>query len=258
MSHLVIELAAKDAYLDSSVILSRKFGIPKEKEAVKKTIGKRVKLSTEYVKVEINRTFLTDAIFLHTLLLERNASLHSVYQRLRRWPTFQRQKDRCLAIMESISDKRQTRMADAIVRLENLILGMQRELFKNVMIVSSGTDCPLAREELKFVYPNFEIETSCTRKRPICSLPAYVKSKRMELRALSTGISSNSKLGKLHTKLDEVLQDSKKARGRNCQVLGDTIICLDAPKQCIIFSTNIRDFAPICNFLGKPFAGIKW
>lgn len=160
--------------------------------------------------------------------------------------------------MENVSDKKQLRLADAITRLENLILGMEKELLKDVKIIDSGTKCSLATEKLEFTYPNFEIETSCTRKRPICSLPEYLQRNAIRLKALHDGISSNSELQRLHKVLGEVLQDPKKAKGRNCQGLGDTIICLDAPRRCDILSTNIKDFAPICDFLSKSFVGIRW
>lgn len=250
-------MSTPEAFLDTSVILSRKFGVPKEKASVKKAIGNRQKSSTKYIKVEINRTFLTDAIFLHYLLVEEG-DLRVVYQRLRRYPTTQRKRDRCLAILESVSDKRQTRFSDAITRLQNLILGMEKALLRDVRMIDSGTNCPLADKKLEFVYPIFEIETSCTRKKPACSLPQYLQKNIKKLQTLNQGISSDEKLKKLHKTLGIVLQNPKKGKGRNCQILGDTIICLDAPENCDIFSTNTKDFGPICKHLGKSFVVVKW
>lgn len=186
---------------------------------------------------------------------ERN--LAPVYQRLRTFPTTKRKKDRCLAILESVSDKRQLRFADALSRLENLINGMEKEILKNVQILKSETGCQLANEELEFDAPYFSIRTSCSRKNAVCSLPEYVIQSSSSLRAVKMGISGNRQLDKLKDTIDIVLANPEKAKGNNCKTLGDTLICLEAPKHCIILSTNIKDFKPICSSLGKSFKGIS-
>jgi hypothetical protein len=246
----------KDAFLDSSVLLSQEFGLPRQKAIIRKSLRGRVKFSTEYVKTEINRTFLKDSIFIHSLLVDEG-NLTAVYQRLRQFPTTQRQKDRGYAILEHVSDKRQLRFADALSRLENLISGMEKQLLKDVQILKSGTGCELAEEELEFNDPYFSIKTSCSRKTAHCALPTYLTQNSVGLNALKTGISGNSQLEKLNVVLSIVLQDPEKAKGKHCKILGDTLICLDAPQNCDIFSTNINDFDPICRLLGKPFIGVR-
>jgi hypothetical protein len=237
--------------------LSRAFGIPKAKKSIEKAIKGRAKQSTKYIRVEINRTFLIDAIFIHSLLVDEG-DLRFVYQRVRTFPVKPRQKDRFFAILETVSDKGQLRVDDAIVRLENLILGMEKKLLQDVKLMDTGTKCPLAEEELKFEYPYFRIKTDCTRNNPNCSLPDHIRNNGAQLEALHVDIGGNQNLQKLHVKLAEVLKNPRNARGRNCQILGDTIICLDAPQQSDVFSTNIRDFAPICKSLGRSFIGIEW
>jgi hypothetical protein len=252
---VVHKLTAKDAFLDSSILLSRKFGLPKQKANIRKKLKSRRKFSTEYAKTEIKRTFLKDAIFLHSLMVDEG-TLTSVYQRLRTYPTTQRQKDRCLAILESVSDRRQVRFADAIVRLENLINGMEKEMLRNVQILKSGTGCQLASEEIEYDAPYFSIKTSCSRKTAVCLLHEHVTRNSAVLRALKVGVSNSLQFKKLSETLDIVLQNPEKAKGKNCKILGDTLICLDAPDNCDIFSTNVKDFGPICASLCKSFVGI--
>lgn len=242
--------------MDSSVLLSRKFGLPKQKANIRKELINRTRVTTEYAKTEIKRTFLKDAIFLHSLLVDEG-SLIPVYQRLREFPTTQRQKDRCLAILESVSDKRQLRFADAVSRLENLISGMEREMLRNVKILKSGTGCKLAEEEVEFESPYFSIRTSCSRKNAVCSLSDCITQNSAALTALQDDLSDSQRFRKLSETLGIVLQHPEKAKGKNCKVLGDTLICLDAPSTCDIFSTNINDFRPICASLGKSFVGIR-
>lgn len=257
MNDHVVRLSSRNAFLDSSVVLSRAFGVPREKQSVEKAIKGRAKQSTKYIRVEINRTFLTDAIFIHSLLVDEG-DLRRVYQRVRTYPVKPRQKDRFFAILETVSDKDQLRVDDAIVRLENLILGMEKRLLRDINLMDTGTKCPLAEEELKFEYPYFRIKTDCSRNSRNCSLPDHIRNNAVQLRVLHADIGDNQDLEKLHAKLAQVLKNPRNARGRNCQILGDTIICLDAPQQSDVFSTNIRDFVAICKSLGRSFTGIKW
>jgi len=227
-----------------------------QKSNIRKKLKQRHKFSTEYAKTEIKRTFLKDAIFLHSLLVDEGY-LAPVYQRLRSYPTMQRKKDRCLAILESVSDKKQLRFADALSRLENLINGMEKEMLRDIQIMKSGTNCQLADEEVEFDAPYFRIRTHCSRKNAVCSLPEYLIQNKLLLRVLKTDISDNKQLCKLKDALDVVLKNPDKAKGNNCKTLGDTLICLDAPNDCIIFSTNKKDFGPICSSFGKSFEAVR-
>jgi len=252
----VKELPAKDAFLDSSVLLSRKFGLAKQKTKIRIKLKNRKRISSKYAKTEIKRTFLKDAIWLHSLIVEEG-NLLPIYDRISEYPTTQRRKDRCIKILKSVSDKGNLRYADTLARLENLILGIEKEVLRGVQIIESGTKCQLAEEELEFNYPYFDIKHSCTQQTAICSLPAYLAQNMKVLHVLKTGISGIPHLRKLEQALDILLQDPKKAKGNRCKTLGDTIICLDAPKDCDIFSTNEKDFDPISKHLGKSFVSAR-
>jgi hypothetical protein len=248
-------VAERKAFLDSSVLLSRKFGLPKQKKKIERELRNSEKLSTDYARTEIKRTFIKDAIFLHSILVDEQ-TLTSVYQRLRTFPTTTRQKDRCLSILERVSDKKQLRYSDALTRLENLISVIEKELLKDVQILKSGTGCSLASEEIEFDDPYFRIKTSCTRKNAVCSLPNQIAQNSASLNVLKQGITGNKQFEKLSKALVDVLQNPEKSKGVRCKILGDTLICLDAPDNCDILSTNINDFSPICFHLRKQFVGV--
>ena len=58
-------------------------------------------------------------------------------------------------------------------------------------------------------------------------------------------------LKRVEETVEKILSKKDDPYGNNCRTLGDTIIALEAPKESLIFTTNIKDFEPICNKIGK-------
>jgi len=249
-------LSKEKAFLDTTVVLSNNFGSKDIKDEIEKALENKQKFSTKYVCMEINRTFLKDAIFLHSLLVEE-MDLSVVFKRLQNYPMTQRKIKRCLAVLSKITDKGQLRVEDSISRLANLITGLRVALFGNISFIRSGTDCPLAYEEIVFIPPIYIIETRCTRDLPECRIVEYLEENKKNMRKIFNSLASDETYRKLHDFLSKLIKNKKIAKGRNCQKLGDIIICLDSPADYTIYSTNIKDFAIICKSLGKPFIGIK-
>lgn len=249
-------LARQKCFLDSSLILSREFGKSELKKKIEQNISQAKKFSSTYAKTEIKRTFLKDAIYLHSLLVEEQ-NLTAVFQRLQSFPLSQRRIKRCLALLSKITNRRRLRLADAITRLETLILGLDMLLLKDVTMLKSGTECPLADESVRFVPPTYRINTSCTKTSPICAIKKYFNEKDAALHKIHKDIMSDSNLRKLFVLLDKILKKEDTPKGRNCMTLGDTIICLDCPIGYTIYGTNIKDFVPLCRCLSKKFVGVK-
>jgi len=250
-------LPQQNAFLDTTVILSKEFGSRHIKDEIEKSLGNKKKFTTKYACMEINRTFLKDAIFLHSLLVEE-MDLSVVFKRVQFHPKIsQRITNRCLDILSQITDKGQLRVEDSIARLANLITGLRKALLSDISIILSGTDCPLADENIVHIPPIYIIETRCTRNLPECRIVEFLEEKRDEIRKIWSSLASDESFGTLYDFLSKMIGNEKIAKGRNCQKLGDIIICLDSPNGYTIYSTNIKDFAIICKSLGKPFIGIK-
>jgi len=243
-------------FLDTSTIIAREFGSLEEKKKLNSCLLNHRKSSTTYARTEINRTILKDAIFLHSLLIEEK-DLSVVFNRLHSFPVKPRERERCYELFSKVTDKRQLRLADSVARLSNLIVGLDKLLLKDISLFQSGTGCPLATEEIEFVSPTYKINTSCTKTSPACMIEQYIETNKCYLRKVYDHIASNPNLKQLHDLLDKIFIDSKEAKGRNCQILADTIICLNSPIECVILATNAKDFEPICESLGKRFVGIS-
>lgn len=149
-------------------------------------------------------------------------------------------------------------MADSITRLANLITGLHIALFKGISLIRSGTDCPLADEDILYTPPIYLIETKCTRVSPECKIVDFLEVNTKNLRKIRDSLTSEPAFSNLHDLLGKVIGNENIAKGRNCQKLGDIIICLNSPTGYTVYNTNIKDFAIVCKSLGKPFIGIKY
>lgn len=245
-------METEKAFLDTSIIISREFGRQCLKEKIKK-IENLDKYTTTFAIMEINCSLLKDAIFLYSLLIEER-DLTIVFERLQQYPLTPRRRKRCLAILEKLTNKRQLRLADAITRLESLITGLHSLLLRDIKLIESKTKCPLAHIRIEELDQIYEISFSCKRESAKCNLEYFLKENKDNLGKILALNALNSKLLELVSKISE---DSRIAKGRNCSKLGDIIICLEAPSNYTIYSTNVNDFEPICKALEKKFAGIR-
>jgi len=241
-----------NAFLDTSIIISREFGPQNIKERIK-IIEPLNKYATTFTKMEINCSLLKDAIFLYSLLVEEK-DLTVVFNRLQRFPITERRRKRCLAILEKITNKRQLRLADAITRLESLIRGLHYILFRDINLIDSKTNCPLANMKITKTNGVYKMPLCYSREVATCDLEKFIEENRQSLVKISVRKDIDGKLSKFIAK---IIDTPAIAKGRNCSKIGDVIICLEAPDDSWIYSTNISDFKPICKALKKKFIGIK-
>jgi len=246
---------ATKIFLDSSVVISKEFGLERVRQKINDALSNKQKMSTTYIVTEINSTVVKDAVFLHSLISEE-MDLSAVFKRLQRFPLTQRRRARCLLLLSKVTNRRQLRVADSLARLANLIVGLPDILLHGVSLIASGTGCPLASERAEFTSPIYSINVSCTRKSPKCNLAQFLRMNRSNLKEIRDHISQNIDQRLLHSLLEEIINKERLAKGRRCKKLGDTIICLDSPKDCHICSTNVKDFLPICESLRKKFLEI--
>lgn len=245
------------AYLDSSVILTRDFGYDSEKNIIDHLIQDAEKYASRYAKMEIWRTFLKDAIYLHSLVLEEK-NLPNVLQRISSIGFRPRIKDRCIKLLAKVSDDFRLRVEDATARLELLIEGMENLLFNDVHLLSTGTCCPLAEEKVQKETEGYTLNTRCTRHEPDCKVAPFFMKKAQTIDKLKQYLEANKidHLKKLIELLNKIRENPEIAKGRNCMILGDLIICMDALNGLEIFSTNVKDFEPICSALRKKFKAV--
>lgn len=94
---------------------------------------------------------------------------------------------------------------------------------------------------------------SCRRETARCSLPELLDKNQVALQNLQVDAAAPTVLD-TNTKaaLADINTDFTIARGeRNCWALGDVIITLECPTDALLWTTNLRHFAPLCKALGK-------
>jgi hypothetical protein len=245
-----------EAFLDSSVVISREFGFERQRERISSILSGKKKISTTYILKEINQSLVKDAVFLHSLMSDE-MDLSAVFKRLQQFPLTERKRARCLLLLSRVTNRRQLRVMDSIARLGNLIVALPHILLHDVSLTDSGTECPLANERAQFSSPTYSINTSCTNKSPKCNLERFLILNRNELEKIREHVSQNASQKSFHSLLKEIINNEKSAKGKRCGKLGDAIICLDSPKDCPICSTNLKDFIPICESLGRDLMKIE-
>ncbi|MBI1930433.1 hypothetical protein HYR99_40050, partial [Candidatus Poribacteria bacterium] len=90
-----------------------------------------------------------------------------------------------------------------------------------------------------------------------CDLPAFIESHRKEFTAIHVHFASEKRrsTAKLRRVLATVLDNPQRSRGRNALVMGDCVIAVEMPENACLFTTNLRDFQPICTAIGKKVVG---
>jgi hypothetical protein len=240
-------------YLDTTVFHSRELGDSATKTKIGEFLKDKTKATSSYVQMEINRTVLKDAIYLHSMMVEE-ANLPAVFTRLQSYPATDRRIRRCLQMLGAITQQRQLQLANSMARLENLIIFFARSMYAwDVDIVPSGTKCPLSDPQIQHDSGTYTINMSCTRRAPVCDVSTFMKNRTSDLERILAGTKGVSGLGDLVTLIEKVITNPEEAKGRNCMTLGDLIICLDSPSDYVICSTNTEHFQPICKSLAKQF-----
>lgn len=241
------------AFLDTSVIISKNF----EKENIKRKIEEKLrdlpKRTSTYVVMELKRRVLKDLMYLHSILLEEE-SLADAQRRLAKISKSKRQLKMCLLILAQISDISAADRDEVLIRLENMIRVGTRLYLRDIEVFESGTRCDLAhRMPIKTDVGSYDFypQWSCTRKIIQCDVDIFINRNDSHLRSLLNCLLKDSAWNVYTKLLKEVLADPSLARGNNCMTLGDTIIILDASLDSVIYSTNRKDFEPICRCLNK-------
>lgn len=203
--------------------------------------------------MEFKRRVLKDLIYVHSIVLEE-PRIGDAQRRLSKISTSQRELKMCFQIFAALSDYSAYNRNDVLLRLETMIRLYRQMYLDDIRIFPSATKCSLANSEpLKTEEGNYEFypEWSCTKEIWQCFVHNFLRNNEFSLKSLIKCFDSDSQKKDYLTILRNILKNYSNARGNNCMTLGDTIIILDAPENSIIFSTNKKDFEPICKCLNR-------
>ena len=264
-------------FLETTAIAERIFGVPESINYVESLCKNKTLLSSTYVWGEFRRTFLNDTIICHQVFsnsFERGDNLPTALKRLARFEKI-RYKPRKLRrewdIVARLHESKFETLKEAIDRLENDILyeleiyffkGLKKPLL-NGANCKMTSDTPVAIGSPEKI--TFELASKCTRiERPECEIVSFWKSHRSDLEAVSAaqippGFTGKSKveiqsfINAALEILNNIERSPKEAYGKRCYaVIADLIICIEAPRQTPIITTNCGHYTFLCSALKMP------
>jgi hypothetical protein len=86
-----------------------------------------------------------------------------------------------------------------------------------------------------------------------CDLPSFIEAHQEAFTAIHELLVSEKRrsTAKLRRVLATVLDNPQRSLGTNALIIADCAIAVEMPENACLFTTNLRDFQPICMALGK-------
>jgi len=237
-------------FLETSVQIKKIFG--KERESILNFIEDKKTITSTYVLMEFNRRILKDCIYLYSILTEEE-TLDDVFGRLAELKRYEyRRAIICYSILSKLSEGGKLEKEEASINLKMLMdYQLKRQFDYGIKSVVDETKCELANEKIKEENNNYLLNTSCRRGKMKCEIEKFVEGNKKEVEYIMKGLKLNEEFKNVCNSLREVLNDSKKAMGKNCnRILGDCIISVETPKDYKILTTD-HHYEIICKCIDK-------
>lgn len=244
-------------FLETTIQADRNFSYySKRKEIAEKLKGKKL-VSSSYVLGEIKSNFLQNAITFYNLLQECETTNEALARLSSPVLHSTRQYDRVLKIFSCLTEDGNMSKRNVEKRLNMLIEdGFVSRFFRDLdEKLINETECFRAK-----VNPEYEdgfwkpLKFNCTaRAKNICNICAFFESNSEKIKAIEEVCEkeNNKNLTEMASILKEIREENKKPQGKRCWKLGDVIICNELPTDCKIYTTNKKDYEPICGVIGK-------
>lgn len=234
-------------FLDTCVILKREFSSDQEKSnKIKRFLEQKNKVTSTYVCMELNRTFLADAETLEVLFCEVT-DLKVIWEKIRKYSELN-VRDRLELLFHKITEDTQS-LYEAKSILKRLIKHYHSILLRGVTIIPSRTECE------KGLYIRGYI---CRGTKSTCKVTDVVEENKPLFESIRTKLVENlqkdRKTLRICWTLNEITGNPSKTREdpRNCFDIGDILIALDVPESFTLVSED-KGFFLICEVLNVPF-----
>ena len=242
-------------YLDTNIVFHRKLSKEDIITIIEFAIGCTFKYCSAFVVSEHKRVFLQTMRLLWTFFKEKESTeevLNCIENH--HWRSSQ-EKDRCIKILNWITDYRNSAYLVAVIRLENIIFSYEDFFFGDINILESETNCPLAEVKIYSREKILDISLRCPMK---CTISDFMKSQKSNLMKIQKWIENIRHLQLVVAILKRINKNPEEYDESMCRALADVIIILEAPDNFLVCSNNVKDFEPICNALKKRFLPIRY
>lgn len=238
-------------FMETTVQADKFLGKRTKKQYIAGVCRDKHLISSTYVLGEFKSNFLKDMTALYNLVADSDDIRDAM---IRFEETFSKRISNRMnklfanIIAECGIDDKEEILEMIEMYIENILIKRFKQGINKILI--DDTKCCRSLAVPKKVDGVWTIDVKCSKKmKPKCRIKEFLLIKNTNnIKKIS---SMPKELKKVEDTVRKILDEKDLPYGNNCRTLGDTIIALEAPEDSRIFTTNIRDFKPICAKIGK-------
>ena len=238
-------------FMETTIQADKFLGKDEKKKFILNTCKGKELISSTYVLGEFKSNFLKDAVGLYNLVYD-SKDLGEALIRFEEYYS-KRVNNRMSKLLGNlISEFEVYEKEEVLDRLEifiedTLIRRFKRGIDKFLVDNTKCIRCLAKPEKRDGVW---KIDVRCRKSpKPKCNINDFLISDNIN--DMQKLMDLPSDFNKVTNIIDKVINNLDKPYGNNCRTLGDTIIALEAPNDSAIFTTNKKDYEPICTIIGK-------
>ncbi|NRS51756.1 hypothetical protein [Brevibacillus sp. HB2.2] len=237
-------------FLESTINADRHFQSSRRQVEIREKLkGKRL-ITSAYVIGELKNNFLRNSIAFYNLVIEEE-TVFDALTRLSRILRSTRQFDRVIKVFVYLAKKVEFNKEELLERLDMLIEDSMDELFiEDIDEIVNDCGCIRANGQPVKDGNRWFLDLGCKQKpKPNCDIDKYMLSNEMQFQEISN--LNELEGSKLKDNLSKMLEGKMVTFGRNCWYIGDAVIGVEAPINADFYTTNLKDYIPICSILDK-------
>jgi hypothetical protein len=262
-------------FLDTSIQADRMLERSSVKKQLAASLGEGRLVCSRYVWDQFRRTFLASAVTYHNLILKYD-TLGEAHIALGKYLpgvfTTPRLKDRINVIFGNVAQEPITTEA-VLDELKYWIeWGFEDLFFDGLEELINETGCQMTAERAEKRGDAYYLSSRCTKASPPdCRIRDFWLARTGDLKKIAdwnpdtdplVESAASKPLGSVRQAAEQLMgqihDDPTAAVGRVCWVtLSDSVICLECPLEAKVATTNLKDFRPLCNLLGRGLADLS-
>lgn len=257
-------MTEKSIFLDTSVQVLRRFGLPKLKKELEKTIQSHdLIVSSTFARMEYSHSFLKDMIYLYGLTTRLNNFGEILYW-LTRLPPVQRRKiNRVIQCIASFYWEREGDISpDTLEKLQLWLphaIDESWEWFETSLdVLMDETSCQkgkIAPERDADAYKPFG---TCKKSEKKCNIDVFFDHHKSEFEDILKQLKEIPKEDKdeEQSRMEKIIERTldhpdNLLDSKNCWKCGDAILSVECPLQSHLFSSNLKHFRLLLSCLKK-------
>jgi hypothetical protein len=246
--------------METSIHIERLFGHSLKVTEINNRLKKSEVLTSKYVLKEFKAAILKDMVFLYAVVKDEesiaDADIHIKKSRAYH-PKTQARCSHILTQIAEAADFKKERVLAAIKRYLDweLLILFEEPITK---YTPDEIECYIAKDETRpqFKYERYFFDIPCTKGMKKCKIDEFIGKKAQLFMKIHDYLKKKTKLDKELSQVKDlcpkICKNPSQVRwSNNCKILGDSVIAIEAPDKCRIYTTNLKHFKPISKALEK-------